>query len=586
MSFRAVLDLSLSIDSFRNVGMFQQGVYYLTYQIYYLIENKKVYANPYSNIPFIYSATPSKKSFRNVESSEIIEDQYLFKTRAFTIRYRHEEIPMNEVCQFRTEVDTDKDGEYLHTPFYVESKLHFLRHKFENGASIKSVEKLMKTNRDQIKVVSTQKFKLSGCMSGITEYLPITFKGVYFSVSHGIIHTALIDFRWRDQLLIDYDNEMEENGIYVETERKLSISEHQAMVYRYSYRPDNLMHYLLSQEKDFYVIKYKEETLELIFDVFISPLILNWENLKRMYETLLVEEHESIFINTKPLSKIESNCQKFEFCGHKDWVKYADEEESKLFGADKENQPVEREQASGGNESDEEGNLDVGEEVEGIQKIYRAIDVPKQFFLNYNSLKDAFVKRVYNKNPNGLVKNIENEIRTIAGQIIQCNYELMMLIGTAPAEIREHFCEKHLLRTKERVEDSVFRSYIKTKDFAISGDNDNRELYKIMAEKRRSNVYEELLDDLPVEDMTNLTHDLTPVMVEEIYTLENSSQDTKISRKTRKQVFGNGLHLFVLVHGFQATHIDMQEIKNHIAIVVPNSIFLCSESNEGSKTDG
>jgi hypothetical protein len=105
-----------------------------------------------------------------------------------------------------------------------------------------------------------------------------------------------------------------------------------------------------------------------------------------------------------------------------------------------------------------------------------------------------------------------------------------------------------------------------------------------MAEKRRSNAYEELLDDLPVEDMTNLTHDTTPVMVEEIYNLEIPS--SKLSRKTRKEVFSNGLHLFILVHGFQANHIDMQEIKNHIAIVVPNSIFLCSESNEGSRTDG
>jgi hypothetical protein len=155
-----------------------------------------------------------------------------------------------------------------------------------------------------------------------------------------------------------------------------------------------------------------------------------------------------------------------------------------------------------------------------------------------------------------------------------------MLIGTAPEEIREYFRNKHCTRIKERVEDSVFRSMITTKDFVINGEDDSRELYKIMAEKRRSNVYEELLEDLPVEDMTNLTHDTSPVMIEEIYKQENESNTTRATFKHAKD-FKEGLHLFVLVHGFQATHIDMQEIKNHIAMVVPNSVFLCSGSNEG-----
>lgn len=196
------------------------------------------------------------------------------------------------------------------------------------------------------------------------------------------------------------------------------------------------------------------------------------------------------------------------------------------------------------------------------------------------------MKRVYTKNSDALVKNIQCEIQILSAQVLQCNYDLMMLIGSAPEEIREYFREKHCQRLKERVEDNVFRSFISTKDFVISGENDNKELYKIMAEKRRSNVYEELLEDPPIEDLTNLTHDTTPVMIEEIYNKEDNKGEGAVLRATRHRAFQDGLHLFVLVHGFQATHIDMQEIKNHIAVVVPNSVFLCSESNEGSKTEG
>ena len=125
MSYRAIVDVTLSIDSFRNVGMFQQGVYFLTYQLFYYKENKKIYGTPYANIPFIYSSDYGKENFRNVESSEILDSERLFKTRLFCIRYKREEIPMNEVCQFRAEVDTDKDGIYLDTTFYIETCLFF-----------------------------------------------------------------------------------------------------------------------------------------------------------------------------------------------------------------------------------------------------------------------------------------------------------------------------------------------------------------------------------------------------------------------------------------------------------------------------
>lgn len=159
-----------------------------------------------------------------------------------------------------------------------------------------------------------------------------------------------------------------------------------------------------------------------------------------------------------------------------------------------------------------------------------------------------------------------------------------MLIGTSPVNIREFFRQKHCERIKERVEDSIFRSYIKTKDFVINAEEDSRELYQLMAEKRRSLAYEELLESFPVEDQTNLTHDTTPVMIEEVFQKESTSSVPAKPKKYNPDE--DGLHLFVLVHGFQASHIDVQETKNHIAMVVPNSVFLCSCSNQGKGTEG
>lgn len=288
------------------------------------------------------------------------------------------------------------------------------------------------------------------------------------------------------------------------------------------------------------------------------------------------------------MGKLERKCGPLTFCGKKGWERHpGEEEETKVsLENEKENQPIEKEQADF-HSSDEEGDLDIGDEDNGIQKVYSCFESKhREFYLNYSDMKEAFINHVYTKDASQLVKSITIECNEIAGQIIQGNYDLLMLIGTAPEDIREYFRDKHCTRIKERVEDSIFRSTIPTKDLIISGEEDSRELYKIMAEKRRSAVYEELLDELPIEDMTNLTHDTTPVMIEEVYIKEESkNKANKISRETGRNRNRDGLHLFVLVHGFGANHVDMQEIKNHIAMVVPNSIFLCSASNEGKKTD-
>ena len=385
MSYRAIVDMTLSIDSFRNVGMFQQGVYYLTYQMFYYKENKKIYATPYANIPFIYSSALSKETFRNVEPSEIVDSERLFKARSFWIRYKREEIPMNEVFQFRTEIDTDKNGEYFHTIFYLETKLYFFRIKFQQEMTLRSLQKLVKRERHEFKLVSTQNFQLTGCMKGITEYIPITFKGVYFSVAHGILHTSLIGFKWREQQLVEITNDYDENGVYVEERSSMSQYEMEEFLQKYAYPPRWLEDYILGDKDDFYEHKIRKSTLEHIFDILLSPLIQNWENIKKTYETLLIEERDSITSNSKPLTKLDPKSSDLEFWAIKNWKQYVGQEETKYEG--KENIPLEIEQADFKHDSDYEDDMNVGDEGNVIQRVYSAFELPKEFYLNYIELK-------------------------------------------------------------------------------------------------------------------------------------------------------------------------------------------------------
>jgi hypothetical protein len=182
------------------------------------------------------------------------------------------------------------------------------------------------------------------------------------------------------------------------------------------------------------------------------------------------------------------------------------------------------------------------------------------------------------------------EVNMLAGQIVECNFKFLHILGAVPIEIREHFRKIFVKRIKERVEDSVFQNKIKVDDFVVNLPKYPKKLYQQIADKRRSNIYEELIEDNPIEDMTNLTHDLTPVLIEEIYVSEFVKEHNDFLPEVRYERVApdldyEELHLYILVHGYEASQIDVYELKNHIALTVPNSIFLCSQSNSNKESD-
>lgn len=52
------------------------------------------------------------------------------------------------------------------------------------------------------------------------------------------------------------------------------------------------------------------------------------------------------------------------------------------------------------------------------------------------------------------------------------------------------------------------------------------------------------------------------------------------NEKNSKKINTIGLHLIVLVHGFQGNAFDMRLIKNTISAINPSIVFMSSRSNE------
>jgi hypothetical protein len=87
------------------------------------------------------------------------------------------------------------------------------------------------------------------------------------------------------------------------------------------------------------------------------------------------------------------------------------------------------------------------------------------------------------------------------------------------------------------------------------------------------------MDPLPLEDARMIGKpELLPILFEDSYV-------SMLPKEPEEPQSRDGITLFVLVHGFQGNSFDMRLFKNHICMLYPNYMFLCSAANEGN-TEG
>ena len=110
-------------------------------------------------------------------------------------------------------------------------------------------------------------------------------------------------------------------------------------------------------------------------------------------------------------------------------------------------------------------------------------------------------------------------------------------------------------------------------------------LFKRMSEKRRTQTYEMLYEEMPIEEVTDSTQSKYPILIEENYyqkeTKENLEEkkaldefNEDVGYEESKQLTGGkkmqkDQHLFILVHGMGGSHGDMRQIMNEIALISP-----------------
>lgn len=128
MSLRAITEIILHLEHFRNVDLIQQGIYFLKFQIFNEDNDRIYYANPYhheSKDTDLINVTKRKEkvSFHRLIEPYIDNESNSFFSKVFFIRYAEELVVLRDIIKFRTEIEV-KPG-YLDTEFFIKVELFY-----------------------------------------------------------------------------------------------------------------------------------------------------------------------------------------------------------------------------------------------------------------------------------------------------------------------------------------------------------------------------------------------------------------------------------------------------------------------------
>ncbi|EGR32755.1 hypothetical protein IMG5_071680 [Ichthyophthirius multifiliis] len=127
MSLNGILDVLVNISSFTNIDLFNQGLYNLKICIYY--QNEDIKQNNITKI--LQDDQNCQNSIiylikNNFQQFSYIKDQY-FYSKSFIIRYSDKYIQLNDICQFRGNIDFYPND--IQKNLYFVAKLYHTNYK-------------------------------------------------------------------------------------------------------------------------------------------------------------------------------------------------------------------------------------------------------------------------------------------------------------------------------------------------------------------------------------------------------------------------------------------------------------------------
>lgn len=201
MSFRAIVEVAVHFESFRNIDLCKQGTYFIQVQVFHTVNEKVFRAAPH----ICHVKGSPRWSVVEKDSGEI--DDFYYNSQSFMIKYCDEEIDINEIAVFRTEIDAYTGGVVPELTVLCSLNYSIITGKRSYISEFSSFE-----------TEAVSEVKVRNCLYGVNQFVPITFDDTHCCVINSTIHAIPIEFRFRPRPMLTSIEENSLSGLKTEEE--------------------------------------------------------------------------------------------------------------------------------------------------------------------------------------------------------------------------------------------------------------------------------------------------------------------------------------------------------------------------------
>lgn len=564
MSLNYLYDIMVHFHTYKNIDLINQGIYQIKAKISTLIDNKKYFAVPYfftesKDLENKYQTDEQEIKPHSVINSAVAENNYEYITKSFIIRYADEEVELDEFCYFRIEIPTSipKNKILFNCEFTLgfSEALSNLNKEMKNGNVFQSIK---------FKVIQTQHITLYSNGNNennlIESYAPVVYHDSFSSLLNVSIHRLLIDYKMRysSSLMPFALEEVKETaeGIKQPVKKNNSISSSKNNL---SGNKDisSLINFLLDEKEIKDTIQGK--TVDELYNTYVIGLIHSYWGIKKKMNKLankLIDDNMkadfSSFLNNQPL------------------IIYTEEKDENI------------------DVSNEENITDVIFKIKNVSR--RIKDFSKDYIgfrifqeINFISSQIGYMWHKYIElmrffpGPVNFIlmmeakgKLKEDLFKFLKKSIISIS-ETSSLLLPIESNLQEHN-NSQATEIRQNLVTNYIRPQIESENYRI-----NPEIYPILFEETYIKNLNQNSDKQVVLDSNQIYNSYTDGNNTGNQNSQMSLPGTNTEIKYENTL---GLHLIVLVHGFQGNSNDMRLIKNEIALINPSCVFLSSTSNQ------
>jgi len=465
MALRAIVECAVQVDTFRNIDLFQQGMYLVRVEVAQEISGQTYQAQPY-DLKFLTFNKETVLDSHHVSQAFIDDPSSAYYSNSFLVKYCDEEVHIGDLCLFRAEVVL---GPHFHCyPLEVTVRLMHL----EDSAGNSDRYRWMEISPGDFGEISKATLTVNNPCLGVHEFYPVLFDEMHFSTLDVVLHTVLLDYRFRPSGIAEEGNARPQE----ESSQSLDLT---ATLAEYLFPGSSL------------TLALGDEEIDKVYRAYVSLHAKGCQDLRSLVVKLrdTLPETDRLLLPDLPEGiPVSSN---------------APEGSSLSTEASEEEQP----------------------RIEALEgESQRRVSGRRQ----------KFSQRTRSREPETVANLMMQEIHEISSQMCELYHALLGISQLNPRHCVGHFKSEFRIRLGDRYGESIFRDVHRVEALPLQSDEALGGLHSDIAKTRRKNPYFQALEPLPVQDVRIVGKvEALPVLFEDAYVAVDSAAEDYVRRPTQ-----------------------------------------------------